>query len=95
MTISVDRCTRLVPPLADLVEGPLAVLDAAVSLGRDALVAARPARGVLGHLDPRVTPDGLLAPLPLQLLLVGHQRLELLGERVAVFQEPELLIHKV
>ena len=32
--------------------------------------------------------DGLPAPLPLRLLLVGHQRLELLGDRIAVLQDP-------
>ena len=42
--------TRLVLPLADLAECPLAVIDPAVSLGLDALVAARLPRGVLAHL---------------------------------------------
>ena len=68
VTITVSHCTRLVPPLADLVEGPQSVLNATVSLGLDVLVAARPPRSVFGHLVPRITLDGFLDLLPLHLL---------------------------
>ena len=69
VTITLSHFTRLVPPLADLVEGPQSVLDAAISLRLDVLVAARPPRSVFGHLVPRVTLDGFFDLLPLHLLL--------------------------
>ena len=49
--------TSLALPGADVsLEGPLAVLDAAVALGRDVLVAV----GAADHLDPGVASHGLL-----------------------------------